>query len=129
MTFRLLFFAVVAVILYFAWRIAELKLKSGATLENVSWRMFWAAIVADGIYKRHGGEAIITEGADTIGRAAWSKHHRDPVTGLVNAVDLRTHNVDNPGTVARELRRKLGPSYDVVLEKDHIHVEYDPKIA
>lgn len=21
----------------------------------------------------------------------------------------------------------LGPNYDVVLEKDHIHIEYDPK--
>ncbi len=25
------------------------------------------------------------------------------------------------------LRAKLGPDYDVVVEKDHIHIEYDPK--
>jgi len=26
-----------------------------------------------------------------------------------------------------EIARDLGPDYDVVLKKDHIHIEYDPK--
>jgi len=41
------------------------------------------------------------------------------------AVDIRGYknNVD----VRRELRDKLGMDYDVVLESDHIHIEYDPK--
>lgn len=26
-----------------------------------------------------------------------------------------------------ELRRALGKDFDVVLERDHIHIEYDPK--
>lgn len=26
-----------------------------------------------------------------------------------------------------ELKKELGPDFDVVLEVDHIHVEYDPK--
>ena len=29
--------------------------------------------------------------------------------------------------VRAELRDKLGMDYDIVLESDHIHVEYDPK--
>ena len=31
------------------------------------------------------------------------------------------------GTIIIQLRSALGRDYDVVLENDHIHVEYDPK--
>jgi len=30
-------------------------------------------------------------------------------------------------TFVKQLANKLGPDYDVVLEKDHVHTEYDPK--
>jgi len=41
------------------------------------------------------------------------------------AVDIRRHK---HGTLVRqELRDKLGMDYDIVLEADHIHIEYDPK--
>jgi len=33
----------------------------------------------------------------------------------------------NPKGVAKNIKSRLGPDYDVVLEHDHIHVEYDPK--
>jgi hypothetical protein len=29
--------------------------------------------------------------------------------------------------VAGQLRTELGPDFDVVIEADHVHVEYDPK--
>jgi len=32
-----------------------------------------------------------------------------------------------PGIVAEDIKSRLGPNYDVVLEYDHIHIEYDPK--
>lgn len=46
-----------------------------------------------------------------------------------NAVDLRTRNL-TPAQIRRiaeELRRVLGDDYDVVVKRDHIHVEYDPQ--
>ena len=33
----------------------------------------------------------------------------------------------NPRHVTGDIETRLGPDYDVVLEHDHIHVEYDPK--
>jgi len=41
------------------------------------------------------------------------------------AVDIRRNNRGQ--TVRAELRVKLGRNYDVILESDHIHIEYDPK--
>ncbi len=45
------------------------------------------------------------------------------------AVDLRTHYFSKPtqGLLLQRLKEALGPEYDVVLEKTHIHVEFDPK--
>ncbi len=47
------------------------------------------------------------------------------------ALDLRTRGI-GPGQQAEivaALKAALGASYDVVLEGDHIHVEYDPKVG
>jgi len=48
-----------------------------------------------------------------------SKHYEG------NAVDFRLP--PNYRKVARDLQEALGNDYDVVLESDHIHVEYDPQ--
>ena len=47
-----------------------------------------------------------------------------------NAVDLRTRNLpDNiTGHIVRdEIKKNLNIDYDVVLESDHIHLEYQPR--
>jgi len=41
------------------------------------------------------------------------------------AEDIRRHKKGQK--VRNRLRDKLGMDYDVVLESDHIHIEYDPK--
>lgn len=41
------------------------------------------------------------------------------------AVDIRRHKKGQE--VRDELRDKFGMDYDVILESDHIHIEYDPK--
>lgn len=43
-----------------------------------------------------------------------------------DAIDIRKPDVSSE-LVYDELKVKLGIDYDVVLESDHIHVEYDPK--
>lgn len=51
-----------------------------------------------------------------------SKHYSN------EAVDLRTRDIQQYSLeeVCNDLRNILGPDYDVVLEKDHCHLEYDP---
>ena len=41
------------------------------------------------------------------------------------AEDIRRHKKGQE--VRDELKNKFGMDYDVVLEDDHIHIEYDPK--
>lgn len=103
-----------------------MKLKDNTvSLRDVSWRMWHAAIVAEAVYKQYGVELVITSANDGVHGGGDKKKtlHDD---GL--AIDLRTSNLGGrESAVAAELARQLGPEYDVVLEKDHIHVEYDPK--
>lgn len=122
---RWIFYGVILLGAYLVWKVANVKLKAGASLENVSWRMFWAAIVADGIYRAAGSEATITSGSDGK-HSARSKHYAENnESGMVEALDFRTWGVD-ADSIAGKMRSKLGENYDVVVESDHIHVEYDP---
>ena len=53
-----------------------------------------------------------------------SKHSK----GL--AIDIRTYNLVTQEEIKKvhaKLVRELKEYYDVILENDHIHIEYDPK--
>jgi hypothetical protein len=97
------------------------KLKEGVNLQGVVWEMFWAAVVAEKVYKRYGQECVITSAND-------GKHGNKTLHHQGKALDLRTWTVSGrEHALAAELRNELGPDYDVVVESDHIHVEHDPE--
>ena len=80
---------------------------------------------AEYAFGRQGVRAVITSAEDGTHRAD-SRHY----TG--DALDFRRWDTDakGPGVtaqVAADMRAFLGADYDVVVEVDHIHVEYDPK--
>jgi hypothetical protein len=66
-------------------------------------------------------EAVITstyEGNHSVS----SLHYQN------RAFDIRLPGIAAISNVALELLKKeLGPDFDVILEEDHLHVEYDPK--
>ena len=68
------------------------------------------------------GEYTVTSICDGI-HSARSLHY----VGL--AADIRSRHIpaEKVAAVAVELRGALGKGYDVVVESDHIHLEYDPK--
>jgi len=73
----------------------------------------------DQVFQKFGvAEAIITSGRDGIHKVG-SFHYEG------KAFDLRTFHVLE--ALKDELKKELGLKYDVILEKDHIHIEYDPK--
>jgi hypothetical protein len=97
------------------------KLKEGASLEGCSWRMFDAAIKCEPSFNSRGVDLVITAGTD-------GKHMVGSLHYKGMALDIRTRNiVGNEVEVLAELKTALGPAFDVVLEGDHIHLEYDPK--
>lgn len=57
-------------------------------------------------------------------------HGRKSLHRFGLAFDFRTRTLSPNalGPIASECRHRLGPDYDVIMESDHGHVEYDPKI-
>lgn len=96
--------------------------KSGVDLNDIKPEMIQGLLICCAVYIHHGQNFVVTSGRD--GKHMASSFH---YKGL--AVDLRIR--DLKGMTAQEmaakLREALGKHYDVVVEKDHIHVEYDFK--
>jgi len=67
-------------------------------------------------------ETVITCGIEGL----HSKYSLHP---LGRAVDLRIWAYDSAqlDALVNEVRERLGKDYDIVIEKDHVHLEYDPK--
>lgn len=97
-----------------------IRVKSGVRLRGLSPQAFFIITVAAPIWEKHGaGELWITSGSDGV-HSNNSYHH------CGDGVDLRSRNLPNdPNEAANELRSSLGDGYDVVVEKTHIHVEYE----
>lgn len=74
------------------------------------------------IWSRNGLLLTVTSGRDGT-HSAQSLHY----LGL--AEDYRTRDIPSSTLQAMvsEARAALGPNYDLVIESDHLHVEYDPK--
>ena len=100
-------------------------IKLGVDLRGLKPQMAIAYTIACEIYRKHAGSAaacVITSGTD--GKHGPSSLH---YKGL--ALDLRINTIlpEVRPLVERDLKWALGPQFDVVLESDHFHVEFDPK--
>lgn len=82
-----------------------------------------AIIRVDEVYKKFGYEFWITSAND-------SQHKTNSLHYTGYAFDCRTKNVPAQLHVSLHaaIQACLGPQFDCVLESDHIHVEYDPKV-
>lgn len=101
-----------------------MKLKDGVKLEGACWQVFSAAVIVESVLATFGTELVITSCLDGQ-HMPHSLHYK----GL--AFDARSRELAPAFQIhARdEMKKRLGPDYDVVLEKDHFHIEYDPKGA
>ena len=96
-----------------------------ARIGGISNEMLFALMVIEGVFRYYGVEDVVvtagTEGSRS--RVKGSRH----IIG--QALDFRTRHWpdDHRTVIPHEIRQSLGPDYDVVLEKDHLHVEYDPQ--
>lgn len=104
----------------------ELHVKTGVILAGLKPEMARTVIRVMLIYSEYGVPAVITSGLDG--------HHSSKSLHYVGlALDWRTRHLPGGylGPAAHAVREQiaavLGDDYDVVLEKDHIHVEYDPE--
>jgi hypothetical protein len=104
-----------------------MQIKPGVSLVNVSWRMFHAALVAEEIYARQGSECIITSAGEGKHMRSSKHYARNNPSRMIEAIDIRRRNITDPARACREIQAKLGRDYDCVLERDHLHIEWDQK--
>jgi len=101
-----------------------MRLKAGVDLRGVQPEILIAIVVADGVYSEAGHDAVITAVRD-------GKHKDGSLHYRGQAFDLRTvaagMSPEKSERIASKLRAALGPQFEVVVETDHIHVEFDPK--
>jgi hypothetical protein len=98
----------------------EIRFKNGVPadgLQAVIWKaVYWTAMLYGSIGIEHLTITSTTDGAHKTGSLHYSGR----------AVDIRTWHVPDVEKLAASLRVILGRHYDVVVETDHLHIEYDP---
>ena len=99
-----------------------MRLKPGVRVLGTKPETLVAMQAAAAVLRHHDIEYVVTSIIDGV-HARGSKHYSG------NAFDFRTRHMAHgqPEQVRKELSDALAGDYDVVLERDHIHVEYDPK--
>lgn len=94
-------------------------LKQGVRVAGIRPEIALAIQVADGVWERQGSELVVTSITD-------GKHSPTSLHYSGAAADFRIWNIDAQ-RAKEDLKDALGGDYDVVLEKDHIHCEFQPK--
>jgi hypothetical protein len=90
-------------------------------LDGANWRIWQAAIITESVLKKFGAELVLTSVND-------GKHMDGSLHYKGCAFDVRTWQISGREMqVVAELKTALGQDFDVVLEKDHIHIELDPE--
>jgi len=97
-------------------------LKDNVRFKDCKQAILIATMVAQSVYESHGYEFIITSWNDS-NHMAKSLHYSDC------AFDCRTRHLKEGDAkkIRDEIDSALPSGFDVVLEKDHIHIEADLK--
>jgi hypothetical protein len=98
-----------------------MKFKRGVDLNGIKSECIHAMCEVDNCYKDFGEELVITSVMD-------GQHGKNSLHYQGYAFDCRTRyfTLEEQEHVARLLRIYLGDNFDVVLESDHMHIEFDP---
>ena len=102
-----------------------LRLKSSAEMSGMQPELVPLLIVANEVYKAHGYDCVVTSCTD-------SKHSNISLHYPGFALDFRTIALGieqvEATEIASEIRSRLGGiDYDIVVEGNHIHGEFQPK--
>jgi hypothetical protein len=96
-----------------------IAIKPGVRIRGMQPEILLAVLVAHELFREQAQTITVTSCTDGDHKSG-SHHH----TGC--AVDLRLPTAGKE-RIVEQLQGRLGTEYDVILEGDHIHLEYDPK--
>jgi len=94
-------------------------IKAGVDISRLNREIRRALNTIDTIHHSYGIDLVITSTFEG-NHGAGSLHYAN------DAIDIRILQTFKNNVFA-DLRDRLGNDFDVVLERDHIHIEYDPK--
>lgn len=96
-----------------------LSIKPGVRIRGLSNECLLGITIAHSVYS-------LTEDVMTITSITDGDHMAGSLHNTGDAFDLRLPVKRMGVNLVSALREALGGDFDVVLEADHIHVEYDP---
>ena len=99
-----------------------MKLNPNVDVSGVSPEICLAMTVVSWVYWSYCERITVTSCKD-------GNHSRSSLHYTGDAIDLRIKDMTKPmaKAISDEIRESLGLQYDVVLEKTHIHIEFQPK--
>lgn len=99
-----------------------LQFKTSVTVFGLCQEILWALDRTEQVYGIYGNDCTVTSGRG-------DSHSRESFHYAGRAVDIRTRDIDSDTLTAivSVLKRKLGKNFDVILESNHLHVEYQPR--
>lgn len=99
-----------------------MRLKDNSVFPDICPPLLLALIVADDVYSDHGARMVVTSLKD-------GKHSAKSLHYAGAAADLRTRTLAQGAAaqIAEDLAGRLNHHYDVILESDHIHIEWQPR--
>ena len=99
-----------------------MRFKKGVKIFGVRNELTLAMIIANEVYRNHGYGCTITSGVEGTHSKA-SLHY----SGC--AFDTRTRDIEDwiVSSIYSDIKDSLNDEYDVILESDHIHIEFQPK--
>jgi hypothetical protein len=100
----------------------RIRLKDDSVkLDGLSLEILYALYQAALIWRARGMTSLVITSAIDGPHKPSSLHHEG------HAIDLRSRTLPDDIGMAAELASRLGDDYDVVVEQDHLHIEYDPR--
>lgn len=101
-----------------------LYLKPGVRITGMRPEILLAAVAAVEVYREAGHDLTITACLD-------GKHTTGSLHYAGAAINIRTRDLApaDVQTVLAQIKACVGNDFDVLLETDHIHIEFQPKQA
>lgn len=99
-----------------------MKFKKSVKINGIKPEIVIAINVVAEVYKAHGKELVVTsvtDGKHSSGSLHYIGHAFDARTFIFEAYELEL--------VKKDIREALTDEFDVVLEEDHFHIEFQPK--
>ena len=101
---------------------SKISFKRGVTVNGIELEMSVVLPVVASVFHQYGYDCIVTSCTD-------GKHSDNSLHYVGLAMDFRTRHIDKTAhlnIIADDIREALTDEYDVIIERTHIHIEFDP---